>query len=296
MIQPPAAAVRAHAHHGRPRGTFIWWAWDRATPTLDTSRIGMPAKADLIIYDRLVSPALLELARPDAARICVTEPGEPPSRSLADHQRTDDAAARRAPKWCGSREATPRYSLTSPRKPATACRGIDYENVPGLAASLGAAAHRELPRTHRRCASAVAFVTGHENPAKAGSALDADGFARCPGTLVLYMSVARIPEIAQSLLQGGKPANTPVLVVQNSTRGDQAELRSTLGELSAETQLGKFTAPCIFIIGPVVDLQPSPTWSRRRLLSGARVLVARPREQGLELARRLEALHSNCCH
>jgi uroporphyrinogen III methyltransferase/synthase len=246
-------------------------------------------KADLIIYDRLVSTALLELARDDAQRLCVTElASRHPDRWPIINERMI-AAARAGKTVVRLKGGDPAiFAHLADETSALRSAGVAYEIVPGVTAALGAAAYSEIPLTHRESASAVAFLTGHENPAKPASPLDWNGFARFPGTLVLYMSMARIPDIARALLQGGKPATTPVLAIQNSTRGDQQELRSTLGDLQKAAHLEKLATPCLFIIGPVVDLQPTLTWPRKRPLAGARVLVARPREQGLALARRLE--------
>ena len=162
--------------------------------------------------------------------------------------------------------------------------------MPGVTAALGAAAYSEIPLTHRDEASAVAFVTGHENPVKNHSALDWEAFARFPGTLVLYMSLARICDIVQALLSAGKPPETPVAAIQNSTRGDQSEIRTTLRDLPTAIEKQGIAGPCIFIIGPVIKLQPNRAWSQMRPLCGARVVVARPQEQGRLLARRLEEL------
>ncbi len=247
--------------------------------------------ADLIIYDRLVSSRLLELARADARRVCVNDLAERhPDRWPVINERMI-AAARSGLKVVRLKGGDPSVFAHLAEETAAlreAC--VKYEIVPGVTAALGAAAFSEIPLTHRGSASAVAFVTGHENPEKVASDIDWPALARFPGTLVLYMSLARIDSVVQSLLGGSKPADSPVVVVQNSTLGNQVELRTTLADLPGAAKKGGLTAPCIILVGPVVNLQPGPSWSSQRPLAGARIVVARPLEQGLALARRLELL------
>src|SRR5207244_5036666 len=87
--------------------------------------------------------------------------------------------------------------------------GIPFEIVPGVTAALGAASFAGIPLTHRHHASAVAFLTGHEKPDKEDTRVDWVALAGFPGTLVVYMGVARLPAIVAALLKHGKPAETP---------------------------------------------------------------------------------------
>ena len=248
-------------------------------------------KADLIIYDRLISPSLLNAVKPGALRICVTDlASRHADRWPIINRRMIEAACSGSivVRLKGGDPAI--FAHLAEETSALRAAGVSYEIVPGVTAALGAAAYSEIPLTHRDEASAVAFVTGHENPAKNHSALDWEGFVRFPGTLVLYMSLARIGDIVQALLKAGKPADTPVLAIRNSTRGDQQEIRTTLSELAGAIEKQGIEGPCIFVVGPVVKHQPDITWSQKRPLCGARVVVARPLEQGRLLARRLEEL------
>ncbi|HEV8058695.1 MAG TPA: uroporphyrinogen-III C-methyltransferase [Gemmataceae bacterium] len=248
-------------------------------------------KADLIIYDRLVSPSLLHAARADAARICVNELASRHADRWPIINERMIAAARSGSIVVRLKGGDPAiFAHLAEETAALRSAGVAYEIVPGVTAALGAAAYSEIPLTHRDIASAVAFVTGHENPGKSDSLVDWAGFARFPGTLVLYMSMARIDNIVESLLKGGKEASTPAIVIQNSTRGDEVEVRTTLSELSDKVKQAGLDAPCVIIVGPVVDLKPTLSWSQKRPLAGTRVLVPRPIEQGLLLARRLEEL------
>ena len=248
-------------------------------------------KADLIIHDRLVSPSLLHAAPPNALRLCVNELASRHSDRWPIVNKRMIAAARAGSTVVRLKGGDPAiFAHLAEETAALRPAGIAYEIVPGVTAALGAAAYSELPLTHRDLASTVAFVTGHENPGKSDSLVDWACFARFPGTLVLYMSMARIDSIVDSLLKGGKEATTPAIVIQNSTRGDEVEVRTTLAELPVKVKQAGLNAACIIVVGPVVDLKPILSWSQKRPLAGVRVLVARPLEQGLLLARRLEEL------
>ena len=101
------------------------------------------------------------------------------------------------------------------------CRNEETSRESYSHAALGAAAYAGIPLTHRAHASAVALVTGHESPSKSDSALDWEALARFPGTLVIYMGISRLAQIACKLIDHGKPADTPAAVVQWCTTGDQ---------------------------------------------------------------------------
>ena len=157
--------------------------------------------------------------------------------------------------------------------------GIAYEIVPGVTSALGAAAYAGIPLTHRCHASAVALITGHENPAKPDAALDWSALARFPGTLAIYMGMSRLPQIVRTLVQHGMDARTPAAAIHQATTGEQQTLEAPLGELPAAVQGAGLTAPAIVIIGPVVGLRAEVQWFEQRPLFGKRVLVTRPRRR-----------------
>jgi uroporphyrinogen III methyltransferase/synthase len=168
--------------------------------------------------------------------------------------------------------------------------GIPYEIVPGVTAALAAGSFAEIPLTHRSAASAVAFVTGHENPAKKDSALDWAALARFPGTLVIYMGIARIETISARLIEYGKPADTPAAVVAFAGSGGQRKITATLATLVDAVRASGLAAPAVIFIGPAVGLAPAVSWFESRPLFGKRVLVTRPQQQSAEFVRKLELL------
>jgi uroporphyrinogen III methyltransferase/synthase len=249
------------------------------------------ARADVVLYDKLVPTRLLEHAPLSAERICVTDLAEThPERPPHVHRLLIDAA-RQGKRVVRLKGGDP-FLFGRGGEEAEILRqaGIPYEVVPGVTAALAASACAGIPLTHRAYASAVAIVTGHENPLKPESNLDWALLARFPGTLVIYMGIARLPLIVQGLVENGKPADTPAAVVRWAGTGYQNTVAAPLGDLPAAVQAAGITAPAVVLIGPVVALREQIAWFEQRPLFGRRVLVTRPRHQAESLVRRLEEL------
>jgi uroporphyrinogen III methyltransferase/synthase len=248
-------------------------------------------RADLVLYDRLVPPSLLSHASPAAQRLCVTDlAGRHPERATLVHQAMIDAAraGRRVVRLKGGDPCI--FGRVGEEAEALHEAGISFEIVPGVTAALGAAAFAGMPLTHRAHTSAVAFVTGHECPGKAGSALDWPALARFPGTLVFYMGVSHLDEVVQALIAGGKAADTPAAVVRQATLGCQQTVTAPLAGLAAAARAAAITAPALAVVGPIVGLRRSLAWFEQRPLFGRGVLVTRPRHQAAALTARLEEL------
>jgi uroporphyrinogen III methyltransferase/synthase len=249
------------------------------------------ACSDVVIYDKLVPRRLLEHVPSTAERICVSElPGFHPNRYPFIHRAMIDAA-RQGKRVVRLKGGDP-FIFGRGGEEAEALRqaGIPYEIVPGVTSGLAAAACAGIPLTHRAHASAVAFVTGHENPAKPETALDWGALARFPGTLVIYMGISRLTLIVRALLEHGKAPDTPAAVIHWGSTGDQRTVEAPLYNLPAAVQAAGLVAPAIIVIGPVVTLRQRLAWFEQRPLFGKRVLVTRPRHQAGDLVRRLEEL------
>ncbi len=162
--------------------------------------------------------------------------------------------------------------------------------VPGITAGIAAPAYAGIPVTQRGVASAVALVTGHEDPAKPESDLDWQALAAFPGTLVLYMGVARIEQIAAALIAAGRPASEPAAVVQAGTLPGQRTVRAPLGELAQAVVEAGVRPPAITVVGPVSELAEQISWHASGPLAGRTVAVTRARAQASDMARRLRAL------
>lgn len=249
------------------------------------------ASADFVLYDRLVPTRLLEHARSGAQLICVDElPSHHSDRYSQVHGVLIDAARRglRVVRLKGGDPFV--FGRGGEEAEALRAAGIDFEVVPGVTAALGAAAFAGIPLTDRRHASAVAFVTGHEQPGKLGSTLDWPALARFPGTLVVYMGIAQLPALVEALLAGGKAADTPAAAVRWGTTGQQQTVEACVRDLPAAVAAAGLQSPALLVIGAVVGLRGELAWFERLPLFARRVLVTRPREQAAGMVRQLEAL------
>lgn len=248
-------------------------------------------QADLVIYDKLVSPRLLEHAPPDAQRICVTALADCHVERHKPVQQTMIEAARQGKTVVRLKGGDPLlFGRGGEEAQALNAAGVSFEIIPGVTAALGAGACAGIPLTHRLHASAVAFVTGHEQPDKPESTLDWATLARFPGTLVIYMGISRLAKIVRALMDHGKAASTPAAVVQWATSGEQRTVEAPLASLAEAVQQAGMTAPAIIIIGPVVAMREQLTWLEHRPLFGKRILVTRPRHQASDLVHSLELL------
>ncbi len=132
--------------------------------------------------------------------------------------------------------------------------GIPVEVVPGVTSAIAVPASVGIPVTHRRWASAVTIITGHEDPAKEESALDWGALARLQGTLVILMGVKNLPAIARELISHGRDPMTPVAVIERGFRPDQRVTSAPLGEIAETCSHAGVSPPAIIVIGEVVNL------------------------------------------
>jgi uroporphyrinogen III methyltransferase/synthase len=261
-------------------------------PGLMTARsLDLLAHADVIVYDRLIPEAALDVARPEAERIYVGKEGGGPSMSQSEIERIlleHGAAGRDVVRLKGGDPFV--FGRGGEEAEALRHAGIAYEVVPGVTAGVAAPAYAGIPVTHRDAASAVAFLTGHEDPAKAESALDWRALAAFPGTLVVYMGVKQLGAITERLLSGGRAAAEPAALVQRGTFPEQRAVVGTLETIAALAERERIRAPAIAIFGAVAGLREQLAWFERRPLAGLSVAVTRARAQTSGLAARLHAL------
>ena len=168
--------------------------------------------------------------------------------------------------------------------------GVDFEIVPGISAGIAAPAYAGIPVTHRGVATAVTFVTAHEDLEKATTGTDWRALARSGATLVLYMGVRTLPDVVRELLAGGRTADTPVAIIERGTLPTQRVVVASLATIVDRAREATIGAPAITIVGEVVRLRQEIEWLERRPLAGKRVVVTRARAQASALSVRLREL------
>src|SRR3954464_6916321 len=168
------------------------------------------ASADAVLYDRLIPPGALDGARADAQLIYVGKQPGGHSMSQQDINARLVELGRTLRTVVRLKGGDPFvFGRGGEEAQALAEAGVPFEVVPGVTAGVAATAYAGIPVTHRDEASAVAFITGHEDPEKPDTALDFQALAAFPGTLVFYMGVGHLEQIARQLIESGRPGDEP---------------------------------------------------------------------------------------
>jgi uroporphyrinogen III methyltransferase/synthase len=262
-------------------------------PGLLTARaLELIASADTVLYDRLIPSTALDGARTDAELLFVGKEGggESVPQEQTEELMIDRARAGRTVVRLkgGDPFVFGRGGEEALRLRAAA---IPYEIVPGVTAGVGAAAYAGIPVTHRGLSSAVALVTGHEDPDKdMESSLDWSALAAFPGTLVFYMGVRALAHIARSLIDAGRAPDEPAAIVERGTLPGQRTIAGTLATIVERARVEQVRAPSITLVGPVAGLAGELSWLPPAPLGGLSVAVTRARATASGLARRLESL------
>jgi uroporphyrinogen III methyltransferase/synthase len=247
--------------------------------------------ADVVLHDKLIPAEALREVRADAIVIDVGKigggaqvPQDDTNALLLEHAR----AGRSVVRLKGGDPFV--FGRGGEEAQLLLAEGVGVEVVPGITAGIAASAYAGIPVTQRGMASAVAFVTGHEDPAKPESSVDWPALAAFPGTLVFYMGMRSLPRIAQRLVEEGRPADEPVAVVARGTLPDQRTVTGTLADIADVVREAGLGAPAVTVVGPVAGLREELAWIERRPLSGRSIVVTRARPQASGLAATLEEL------
>ena len=260
--RPDSAAGLVGLSGGAQRAPAMGKVWlvgaGPGDPELLTRRAERVLRAaDVVVHDRLVSADILALAAPDARRLYVGKRKSNHSVPQADLNGLLVALGREGLQVVRLKGGDP-FVFGRGGEELAACRraGVDCEVVPGVSAALAAAAACGAPLTHRGMAQSVTFVTGH-------AAIEADGavvepeldwttLARANQTGVVYMGLSSAPVIAGRLIQAGRAAATPALIVEHASRPNERRALCTLADLPEVAQ--SFAGPAVLIIGEVAAL------------------------------------------
>ena len=225
-------------------------------PTLITVRgTQCLAQADLVLYDYLINPELLRYAPESSERTCVGHPHSSYAKRQEDINQQMVTAARAGRSVVRLKSGDPHiFGRGAEEVAALVAAEIPFEVVPGVTAASAVASHAGIPITHRDVASAVALITGHRRADQNGAELDYESLANFPGTLVFYMGMTTSPQWSQSLLRGGRSADTPVAIVRRASWPDQETVHCTLGTLADVIQQREIGPPALIVVGEVVGL------------------------------------------
>ncbi|MEW6276302.1 MAG: uroporphyrinogen-III C-methyltransferase [Bacillota bacterium] len=248
-------------------------------------------KADVVVYDRLVNPALLSLARSGAEVIYA---GKSPAGHTLSQEEINSLLVERAKKGA----AVVRLKGGDPfvfgrggeEAEALAENGVPFEVVPGVTSAVAAPAYAGIPVTHRDFTSTVAIVTGNEDPAKENSRIVWEKIATGAGTLVFLMGMANLEAIASRLLAHGRAPGTPVALIRWGTWAEQQVLTGTLAGIARQAEEAGFANPAVIVVGEVAGLRDKLRWVENRPLFGKRVLVTRAAVQAGALSGALRSL------
>jgi uroporphyrin-III C-methyltransferase/precorrin-2 dehydrogenase/sirohydrochlorin ferrochelatase len=215
--------------------------------------------ADVILHDRLVSSAVLDMARRDAERICVGKAARSVGCTQAqiNQQLIEHAlAGKRVVRLKGGDPFM--FGRGGEELEALAAARIDFSVVPGITAAAGCAAYSGIPLTHRDYAHSVSFVTGHADD----RGKEPDWRALCaPGhTAVFYMGLARIEYIVGKLLEHGAAQDLPAGIVVQGTLPQQRVIAATLATLASAAESAALESPALLVVGEVVALHESLAW------------------------------------
>lgn len=296
-------------------------------PGLITARgLELIRRADVVVYDYLANAQLLEQAPAgaelvyagkkgysahvsqdeintllvrkarelDARRAADAHPVQSQAADTDPAQHAADADPTRDPVLVRLKGGDP-YVFGRGGEEALALReaGIPFEVVPGVTAGIAAPAYAGIPVTHRKVASSVTLVTGHEDPTRTETSLAWEALAvlvKRGDTVCFYMGVRALPQIAERLQAEGVSSETPVAVVRQATTPGQQTLVSTLARVAEDVARARLTSPAIIVVGRTVELRPELSWYERLPLFGRTVVVTRSRDQAGCLAAGLAAL------
>ena len=253
-------ALQAAAQDKKVEGQVYLVGAGPGDPDLLTFRaLRLMQKADVVVYDRLVSPQILELVRRDAEKIYVgkaksnhTLPQDDINQLMVDEAKKGNRVVR-------LKGGDPFIFGRGGEEIQTLIKhGIEFQVVPGITAASGASSYAGIPLTHRDHAQSVVFATGH---LKNGTIdLNWPALAQKNQTAVFYMGLTGLPIICEKLIEHGLDANTPIALVQSATTEKQAVLTGTLSNIVAKQEEAQLQPPTLIIVGSVVSLRDELNW------------------------------------
>ena len=216
---------------------------------------GLLEGADVVIYDALVSPAILDMINPQAEKI---NAGKRMGRHSLLQEETTHLLIEKAQEHAivvRLKGGDPFIFGRGGEEMADLVQaGVSVEVVPGITSGIAASAYAGIPLTHRLYSSSVTFVTGHESAGKYKPKVNWQAIAQGSETIVIYMGIHNLPYIVEQLSEAGLDLQTPIALVRWGTRPEQEELIGTLATINQQVEETGFSAPAIAVIGSVVGM------------------------------------------
>lgn len=245
--------------------------------------------AQVVVYDYLANPALLQYVSPEAELIYAGKIGGRHNQDQAEISRLLVEKASAGKVVVRLKGGDPFvFGRGGEECEALVAAGIPFTVVPGVTAAVGAAATAGIPLTHRSITPSVAFVTGHEDKDKDDSTIDWQRLSTGSGTVVFYMGMKYLRRNMAQLVNHGRSAETPVALVRWGTTAQQQVLAGTLADIADKAEAAGFKPPALTIVGEVVELREKLAWFDRRPLFGRKILVTRAADQAGGFSRMLE--------
>jgi len=217
-------------------------------------------RAEVVIYDRLANPALLDHAPAGAELIDVGKEADRHTLPQAEINRLLVERGRAGKTVVRLKGGDPFvFGRGGEEALALVAAGVPFEVVPGVSSAIAAPAYAGIPVTQRELAGSVTIITGHRADATGDPEAEWARLAATSGTLVFLMGVGNLPAIVAACRRGGRPADTPVALIANGTRPDQQIVAGTLADI-VERAAGVIRPPAVIVVGPVVALREALAW------------------------------------
>ncbi|QMV43797.1 uroporphyrinogen-III C-methyltransferase [Cohnella cholangitidis] len=261
-------------------------------PKLITVR-GLEAlkRSDVIVFDRLAGPQLLNFAKPDAERIYVGKLPDRHTMKQEDINRLLVDLALQGKTVIRLKGGDPTvFGRVGEEADLLQKNGIIYEIIPGITSAISVPAYAGIPVTHRDMASSFSVITGHESPDKLDLSIYWDKVTNATGTLVFLMGVAKIAYISDQLIKHGRSPDTPVALVQWGTRAEQKTVVGTLSNIEERVKAANLKPPAVIVVGDVVRQRETLSWIEKKPLFGQRILITRARSQASDLLAKIDDL------
>lgn len=246
-------------------------------------------KADVVIYDYLVNPEILNETKKEAELIYV-------GKKQGQHTLEQSQINKLIIKYAQTGKNVVRLKGGDPflfgrggeEAESLAKENIPFEIVPGVTSAIAVPAYAGIPVTHRKYNSTLAIITGHEDPLKETSNINWKKLASSLETIVILMGMGNLDNIVRNLIKHGRDENTPIALIYHGTFPDQKVVTGTLKNIVKKSK--NITPPVVIVIGDVVKLRKKLQWFDNRILSGKTIVITRSREQSSELKEKLESL------